>query len=269
MLIITTRYANVIYWNDVARLVPKFASDTSLDEMIQLYEERRGIAPRPPPGIRRVLYKSTNPLEVSRLLDSSPVFSNLRADAPEFVPKPRLAQVQADEAEADPEIEEPEVDNTEIVNTATSAESIVVANLPENETNAALSEEKIQAVNKLQTLYRKKMRHRRVVAKTALQASRNTWFEACLAESAKIDWPEGSFYRFLFLGPLPHVLVCLDAAYTWVMDTKKRNKKRFIKASHQELEELNKRMTEQVYVFIFHFHAILGCIILKIIVTGK
>ncbi|KAF8955733.1 hypothetical protein BDZ97DRAFT_1926447 [Flammula alnicola] len=55
----------------------------------------------------------------------------------------------------------------------------------------------------------------------------------------------GSFYRLLFLGPLPHVLVCLKSFHTWAIDTKKRNKKRYKVASHQELDDVNKRLTEQ------------------------
>ncbi|KAF4623894.1 hypothetical protein D9613_001576 [Agrocybe pediades] len=250
-----SRYAHVVHFRQVSNLVPKCTDDTPLDEMIQLYQEgAKTSQAQPPTGIRRVLFKNPDALEISRILESLPIKSKLRVDAPEFVPKPKLPEElpeaqQPVEQEPDAEIEEPEVDNTEIVNTASSAESIAVDSLPEaEEVNSAPSEEKIQAAVKLQTLYRKKLRRRRVVAKTAQEASRNSCFESCLAESAKIEWPQGSFYRFLFLGPLAHVLVCLNAAYTSAMETKKRNKQRLSKASHQDLEEVNKRMTEQVKI---------------------
>lgn len=62
-----------------------------------------------------------------------------------------------------------------------------------------------------------------------------------------MEWPNGIYYRLLFLGPLPHVLVCLSAAHSWAIDTKARNKKRLKVASHQELEDVGKRLTEHKY----------------------
>ena len=62
-----------------------------------------------------------------------------------------------------------------------------------------------------------------------------------------MEWPNGIYYRLLFLGPLPHVLVCLSAAHSWAIDTKARNKKRLKVASHQELEDVGKRLTEHTY----------------------
>ncbi|KDR84732.1 hypothetical protein GALMADRAFT_260438 [Galerina marginata CBS 339.88] len=244
-------YAHGGHWKALARLVQRSTDGSSLDEMIQLYHESKLSGAYPPPaGTRRVVYK--NVADIPRLIDNSPpvVISNLRPDAPEFVPKPRLQETPAvDEAEAEvevdaePDIEEPDVDNTEIINTAPAAESIAIAELPED--NSPPSDEQVQAATRLQTAYRKVLKLRRKIPKTALDASRNTCFLACLEESRKIDWPDGSFYRLLFLGPLPHVLVCLNAAYAWAIDTKARNKKRFKIAMHQDLEDVNKRLTEQ------------------------
>jgi hypothetical protein len=62
-----------------------------------------------------------------------------------------------------------------------------------------------------------------------------------------MEWPNGIYYRLLFLGPLPHVLVCLSAAHSWAIDTKARNKKRLKVALHQELEDVGKRLTEHTY----------------------
>ena len=77
--------------------------------------------------------------------------------------------------------------------------------------------------------------------------------EENLSESLKIDWPRSdngkpSYYRYLFLGPLPHVQICLNTVHAWVMDNKQRNKLRFKSAEHQELDEINKRFTEYKYV---------------------
>lgn len=223
----------------------KSTADTQLDEMIQLYHASEvANGKRPTAGTRRVIYQ--NIADVPRLLDGSISFSNLRPDAPAFVPKPRIAETPAAEDDAEPETEEPEVDTSKIVDTTASVESITVTELPEDNTTLILSEDRVKAITVFQTLYRKLLRHRRNVAnRTALQISCNNFFDECLKESQKIEWPPGSYYRLLFLGPLPHVLVCLHAAHSWTMENKKRNKARFKTATHQDLDEVNKRLTEQ------------------------
>jgi len=220
--------------------------------MVQLYHEsNKGAAPPPPPplDVHRVMYKSIP--EVIGLLNSSKptVISNLRPDAPVFVPKPRVDQAseEIEGAEPEQEIEEPEVDNTDIIGAGTSVESITVTALPE--ANLPPSEEQIRATCVIQTAYRKLLRRRRKLTKSTLEASRASFFEACLEESLKMEWLNGIYYRLLFLGPLPHVLVCLSAAHSWTIDTKARNKKRLRVASHQELEDIGKRLTEHTYAF--------------------
>ncbi|KAF8974058.1 hypothetical protein BDZ97DRAFT_421872 [Flammula alnicola] len=238
-------YAHAKQWWDLARLVRKSTSDSPLDEMILLSHESEKPSPYPPPyGVRRVTYKSI--VDIPRLVDNtqSSLVSNLRPDAPVFVPKPRLPEAPAaDDAELEQDIEEPEADNIEIINTASSVDSITVTALPD--VDSPPSEEQIKAALVIQTKCRELMKRRRKTAKSSLDMSRTSCFEECLAESRKIEWPMGSFYRLLFLGPLPHVLVCLKSFHTWAIDTKKRNKKRYKVASHQELEDINKRLTEQ------------------------
>ena len=172
------------------------------------------------------------------------VISNLRPDAPVFVPKPRVDQVseEIEDVEPEQEIEEPEIDSTDIIGAGTSVESITVTALPE--ANLPPSKEQIHATRVIQTAYRKFLRRRRKSTKSTTRAS---FFDACLEESLKMEWPNGIYYRLLFLGPLPHVLVCLSAAHSWAIDMKARNKKRLKVASHQELEDVGKRLTEHKY----------------------
>lgn len=238
-------------WSGVAGTIRRSTQGSSLDEMVQLYHENyKGIPPPPPPDVHRVIYRS-NP-EVMGLLNNSKttVTSNLRPDAPVFVPKPRVDQTseEIDGVEPEQEIEEPEVDNTDIVGAGTSVESITVTALPE--ANLPPSEKQVHATRVIQTAYRKILRRRCNSTKSTLEASRASFFDMCLEESLKMEWPNGIYYRLLFLGPLPHVLVCLSAAHSWAIDTKARNKKRLKVASHQELEDIGKRLTEHTYGII-------------------
>lgn len=192
-----------------------------------------------------MVYKSN--AEVMGLLDNSKpkVISNLRPDAAVFVPKPRVNIVSEEVEDAEPEeIEEPEVDNTDIVGAGTS-ESISITALPE--ANLPPSEEQIHATRIIQIAYRKLLRRRHKSTKSALEASRASFFDECLKESLKMEWPNGIYYRLLFLGPLPHVLACLSVAHSWAFDTKARNKERLTVALHQELEDVLKRLTEHTY----------------------
>ena len=229
-------------WKDIVRQIPTLLMGSPLDEMVQVFHESRKNQTPPRNGIRRIIYKTV--ADVPRLLDTTqPVLiSNLRVDAPEFIPKPRLPEVPiAGEAEPEQEIEEEEEDSEIIYATA---DTITIAALPD--TNEPPSKELICAAVTFQTHYRKLLRlKRKAMKKKPLDTCRTKCFEDCLKESANIEWPNKSFYRLLFLGPLPHALTCLAIAETWVYDNKMRNKDRFTKAKHEELEDVQKRLTEQ------------------------
>ena len=73
---------------------------------------------------------------------------------------------------------------------------------------------------------------------------RSTFFEAFRVEASRMDWPHGRYYRMLFLGPLPHVLVCLSRVHSFLVGAKDKAKKRYNVAAHQELDDVMKKMTE-------------------------
>ena len=94
------------------------------------------------------------------------------------------------------------------------------------------------------------------MVKTAAEASRASLFDACLAESKTMEWPH-NYYRLLFLGPLPHVLVCIGGVQSYAVGAKEKAKKRWSTASHQELEDIGKRRTELMYNFVLlAFHEV-------------
>jgi hypothetical protein len=223
--------------------------------MIQLYHESEKPGYKfAPPGVRRVFYKVIE--DVPRLLGeaSAPSFlSSLRADAPTFVPRQilkvdeRATEVPNSDdssagAEAHEDIEEPEVDHTDVMNSTTAIETIANTALPD--TNELPLEEKIHATVIFQMAYRKVLTRRRNATKTVAEASRTSFFEACLVEASKMDWPHGRYYCKLFLGPLPHVLVCLSVVHSYLAGAKDKAKKRFNVATHQELDEVGRKMTE-------------------------
>ena len=222
--------------------------------MIQLYHESKkpgsSVVPR---GVRRVFYKAVE--DVPRLLSeaSAPSFlSSLRVDAPAFVPR-QIRKVDNDRptevpnsedagAEVHEDVEEPEVDHTDVMNSTTAIETIANSALPV--TIELPSEEKIHATRVFETAYRKVLARRHKTTKTVEEASRTSFFEACLVEASKMDWPYGGYYRKLFLGPLPHLLVCLGWILSYATKAKDKAKKRYKVATHQELDDIGKKMTE-------------------------
>jgi hypothetical protein len=247
--IMSCRYVRAHQWRDLSRAVRLSTTESPLDELIQLYDDGKKQSCNPPPeGARRVFYKTVE--DVPRLLSETvtPSFlSSLRADAPTFVPREankftrdRAADDQGSEVHE--EIEEPDADNTDMINTAAVVETI--ANTALSDANELPSEEKIHATRVFQVAYRKALIRRRKATKTVGEASRMSFFEACQLEARNMEWPHGRYYRMLFLGPLPHGLVCLDAVHSYAARARDKAKKRFKMVSHQELEDIGKKMTE-------------------------
>lgn len=114
----------------------------------------------------------------------------------------------------------------------------------------APSEEQIGAARVIQRMYRRKLVRRRGVARTGLSAGRHRHFVYCWEESEKMLWPRGHYrlstspYRFFFLGPLPHLLLCLERARTSASEGIMKAQRRMATANHQDLEDVQVKVTE-------------------------
>lgn len=219
-----------------------------LEDIVHLVHESSRKPASTSSRIRRIVYKSI--VDIPSLLNGSGTkpsisLSTLRPQAPEFVPKPLVNESpMASVIEPEQNIDETEADDAEIINATTAADIITVEEL--QDTTSPPSEALIHAAHVCQSLYRKKVRCKQKSSKLdSLSIQRANCFEACLLVSTKINWPARSYYQRLFLGPLPHILVCLKSAHTWAIDMKKRNKARLKSSSHQELEDIMKRLTDQ------------------------
>lgn len=266
---LTEWYACARNWHQLAQAVHNSTTESSLDELIQLYDDNKKPRYKAPQGVRRVFFKTNE--DVPRLLSdaSTPSFlSSLRPDAPTFVPRARQnatpeAKDQRDNpGEFEVDIEEPDVEHMDVLSSHNIVESIASTALPVE--HKPPSAEQIHAARVFQVAYRRAMSRRRKMVKTAAEASRASLFDACLAESKTMEWPH-NYYRLLFLGPLPHILVCLGGVQSYAAGAKETAKKRWSMASHQELEDIGKRMTELTYNFVsLAFHQVVLNIILVV-----
>lgn len=225
-------------------------SNYPLDGIIHLVHESSKQPASTSFRMRHIIYKSI--VDIPSLLNGSgtkpSITSTLRSQAPVFVPK-LLVIESVTTAVIEPEQntdEAAKADDADIINATTAADTITVEGL--QDTAAPPSEALNQAALTCQSIYRKKVRCKQKSSKLdSLSIQRTSCFEACLLASTKINWPVRSYYQRLFLGPLPHILVCLKSAHTWAFEMRKHNKKRLKSSTHQELEEIMKRLTDQKY----------------------
>ncbi|KZP30395.1 P-loop containing nucleoside triphosphate hydrolase protein [Athelia psychrophila] len=69
-------------------------------------------------------------------------------------------------------------------------------------------------------------------------------FVKCWKVSKQMEFGRRSQYRLMFLGPLPHLLLCLERAQSVAFHLKAAVKKRLTGNNHKELEELQRQMSQ-------------------------
>lgn len=112
----------------------------------------------------------------------------------------------------------------------------------------APTEVQIEAALRIQRVYRQVLRNRQSGARKGLSAARNRHFIAYRLQSEKMYWPKGRFYlsapryRIIFLGPMPHLLVCLERARTVASEELAQAKRRVASAKHQDLESVQAKV---------------------------
>jgi hypothetical protein len=237
-----------------------------MDELIQLFHDGTpgnkyamdGVRPmtfHTVEDIRQLLQRTPTELDVS----STTQVSKLRPEAKPFVPSGFLRH-GGDEAGEEPSeigyaaesdgLEDPVHDSdeqeefqyehgeTQMADTTALVRSAVL-----ERAQRPPSEMEVRAASLIQHVFRRVVRHRRGISQDALSVARAAHFTSCWQQAQEMSWPR-RYYRLLFLGPLPHVLSCLDGVYTYVSSTKAKTKKRLNVAQHEELEDLSVRLTE-------------------------
>ena len=132
--------------------------------------------------------------------------------------------------------------------TETLAQPVDVAE--HEEEIATFTEAQLAAAKVIQLAYQRFIKHRGQEDVDPLATQRNRLFLECRSAAEKIQW-ERRCYRFLFLGPLPHLLLCLEKANNHAHNTKNRLKKRINTAPHRDLDEAQAKMTEIKWVLFF------------------
>ncbi|KAI0042885.1 hypothetical protein FA95DRAFT_1609833 [Auriscalpium vulgare] len=249
-------YVHAQRWSYLARTVASSISPTVvLDEMVVLAKQNAR-PPAPRPGVRVVKFKDMEDIRLQLSHVSTPAPA-LRAEATAFVPAQRArpsidmmapretahsddedssSDDSGSEDDLDHDDEKPEDLNAFMQTVDTSSKGVSAAEL-ELQKMAALT---------FQKAYRRLLRRRNQFVKPGIPTSRVKQFLAFLATASKTEWPSTSYYRFIYSGPLPHLLVCLDWLLQTVMKSKMQVKKQSAatKDKHEDIDALFQRQTE-------------------------
>ena len=250
------RYVYAPDWQRLARAVTSSIPQTQLDEMITLIDERKSTL-RTFPGVHPITFQNVDDIRRKLGLAAGPA-STLNPGASPFIPiqartqtndvQPSVEAPTEETNEADDLIQEdPEEEDTELppddVDVAAMIESIGTKVTKISEEDLAKQH---TAAKTLQSYYRRlQARRANQIANPGLglPKTRKDRFEAFAQAANIIEWAEKSLYRPIFLGALPHLLVCLDHTRTIVADDKAKVKRARSKGKHEEFEDLMKRQT--------------------------
>jgi hypothetical protein len=228
--------------------------ESSLDEMVKIHDLRQVPTPpvRPEPGVRVILY--TNEEDLPGLVGTQSAVEPTSASSGGLSPPPdegiqnahaigdatgptEAEQVGIEEDEHDGEFEADVFLPAEIQSTMPSA-------MPQALELIAPSEDELRAASIIQQAYKRTLSRRRHMSKTGMLAARRRFFAICFERSQEIAWKENSYYRLLFLGPLPHILLCLDVTQAAILSQKAVTKKCLLQNKHEELDDLGPKLTQ-------------------------
>ncbi|PFH50711.1 hypothetical protein AMATHDRAFT_85569, partial [Amanita thiersii Skay4041] len=113
----------------------------------------------------------------------------------------------------------------------------------------ALTEEKEKAGRLILWVYTSYLKRKRPISNNSMQ--RMHIFTTYLEQSRRMEWPARSQYRFLYRGPLPHLLYCLEKAKMDISAKKNKAKKLLNDLRPENIENANKRLTEISWVDSF------------------
>ncbi|OSX68102.1 hypothetical protein POSPLADRAFT_1165650 [Postia placenta MAD-698-R-SB12] len=109
------------------------------------------------------------------------------------------------------------------------------------------TEEELGAALTLLTVYRafvhrraQQERRRTPITTHAIRRRVTAEFETA---AKTMEWPHRT-YRMIFLGPLPHAVVCLELLHGHLFEAKGNAKRRLVMAIHHDLEAVGARLTE-------------------------
>lgn len=116
-----------------------------------------------------------------------------------------------------------------------------------NSAPEAPSLQEVEAANTIVACYRRYSSRMSSGKRKTYEVMKRRLYTAFREEAKKTSWPH-TFYRLLFLGPLPHLLAVVEAMKNSLYEAKNSAKQRLNSVQHLELETVGSSLTEIKYV---------------------
>ncbi|KAJ7479971.1 hypothetical protein B0H11DRAFT_1725402, partial [Mycena galericulata] len=232
-----TRYVNANGWADLTRAVRSSTDGAALDEMVQLLHAS-GPRPRAFRSVRQIVYEKIE--DIPQLLGSSPLTAPTKSASYAYQTGDTALTQTKEDGEDVPEDGEVDTDERLPDDAPIQMPSVLE---PEER-----SEEELKAAAKIRKAILRT--HRRVEerkkgsGKPSLSAGLSELFAECRGESVMMDQPHHRLYRVYFLGPLPHLLLCLDIVHTRAQKERNQTRKELTSADHEAYEKLDRKLTD-------------------------
>ncbi|KAG6884796.1 hypothetical protein C0992_005765 [Termitomyces sp. T32_za158] len=249
----TERFVSARGWGELVRALRNMPQGSLVDELVQLHDMRWEAVPsRPVHGVRIIPFTANEELFQLLGASSSPFVEPANADSDDIQEQQEPLNngqtedltghganlVEFDETEGTRDIDETAEMGDGYDEPSSSA--IIATDLPQAQPP---SEEEKRAALTIINFYKRSSLRRGRNAR-ARPTSITKMFSACLELSREMSWDKNPSYQFVFLGPLPHLLVCLDVALAATSSQKKTMKKRLLEDHHEHLDGLTNRMNE-------------------------
>ncbi|KZV61209.1 hypothetical protein PENSPDRAFT_693623 [Peniophora sp. CONT] len=242
---IYNQYVSAPDWNRLGRVAVSSMHNSSLDEMIFLYDIESRSNASTNNRVRRINFKTLD--DVYSLLGSNAKPpSTLRPEATPFVPAVAATSSTVSDTAANVPIE----DESHLEDTETMQEDVadIVDSMQPTVSSGISPEESLRRSNAalvFAKVYRRQLRRKARHILQGVPSARSEKIAACFKEDTHIEWSSTSLYRLIFRGPLPHALTCVDRLLYKAQNDKNRVK---IKARIAQHEELEKFMAEQTRI---------------------
>ncbi|KAJ7139395.1 hypothetical protein C8R44DRAFT_867547 [Mycena epipterygia] len=223
-------------WAALTRAVRSSTDGSSLDEMVQLLQAS-GSRPPAVPGVRQIVYEKIE--DVPGLLGSSTPALTVPENPGSYGDQQTTPTVVQAETQED-------VDDAGDEGNAGADERLpedVAIDMPSVLEPIARSDEELAAAAKIRQFILRT--HRRVEQRkrgTGRSNLLSELFAECRGQSVTMDRVH-RLYRVHFLGPLPHLLLCLDIVHTQAQKEGKQIRKDLQVEAHEALENLDQKLT--------------------------
>ncbi|KAJ7356587.1 hypothetical protein DFH08DRAFT_1075732 [Mycena albidolilacea] len=234
-----SRYVQARTWPGIVAAVRASAAGSTHDEMVQIVHTARD-QPRPVEGVRQIVYEQM--ADIPRLLGYPQWMISTRAGShgpQEADVVPTMSAATTDAANNAPNDEEAEADER-----LPEDAPIDMPSIAEPEPR---SEEELLAGAKIYKMilwaHRRVEQRKQGADKSALTSGLLEFFAECRGRSLVMGQPH-RLYRVYFLGPLPHLLLCLDIAHTRAQEEMEGIQSEFKGADHKSYEDLDRKRTD-------------------------